>query len=352
MKIGIVTINDNNNYGNRLQNYAVQEVLKKKNHFVETILNEPYTNTREKFVLRLLKNIGYKGTYSTNEKRKKNFEEFNKKITFSSKRITAYSKCKQYDYVIVGSDQVWNPYFGRMREVDLLEFVEEQKRISFAASFGVTNIPENKKEYLKKAISNFKKISVREDAGKKIIEEISDRTDIEVVVDPTMLLLKEDWEKVLLKPKKEIESKYILLYFLGNISEERMNLINEFAVKNSFQIINILDKNGSFYDAGPSEFLYLIKNSEFVFTDSFHACVFSFLFEKLFVVFDREQNGIKSMNSRIKTFLNKFQLENRFFENEKTLDDYKEINYNQSNKLLENERNKAFKFLNEALEEM
>lgn len=351
MKIGILTINDNDNYGNRLQNYAVQEVLKKNNCDVETIKNEPYTNTKSNFLLRVLKNLNYKGTYSTNFDRRTNFEKFNSNIVFSRKRITAYSKCnKNYDFVIVGSDQVWNPYFGRMRDVDLLSFVDDEKKISFAASFGVNEIPQKDKKRLADALHGFKKISVREDAGKEILKEVIDRNDVEVIVDPTMLIDANEWENIIRKPKHKIDFKYVLLYFLGNISKDKMDKIEKYAEDNNCKIINILDKNDVFYDSGPSEFLYLIKNSEMICTDSFHACVFSMIFEKAFVVFEREQNGIKSMNSRINTLLNKFDLNTHFYSAEKKLEEYNICDCENIRKKLQEEELKARNFIVDALD--
>lgn len=190
-KVGIITINDNNNYGNRLQNYAVQEVLKKINVEHITLKNEPATNTKNKYLLRKIKSLLNKGTYSKIIGRKECFEKFNANINFSSKKITPYSKLDEYDYFVVGSDQVWNPKFGRLRDVDLLSFAKPEQRIAFSTSFAIDELPEECKNKTKKELEKFKAISVREDRGKEIVEELTGRKDVQVLVDPTMLLTSE-----------------------------------------------------------------------------------------------------------------------------------------------------------------
>ena len=261
MNIGIITINDNNNYGNRLQNYAVQLALKNLKNNAVTIKNDAFSNTKKLYLLRILKNRNNKGTYSDYINRASNFAQFNKNIKFSDKKVSAYSKLKNYDYVVTGSDQVWNPTFGRLRDVDLLTIVPGNKRIAFSASFGVNDIPDKLKPEVAKELSKFKAISVREDRGKEIVEELTGRKDVEVLVDPTMLLTAEEWDKVSKKPKMLKTDKYILNYFLGDLSDERRKEIDKVAKENNCEVINILDKNSPFYECGPSEFLYLEKHA-------------------------------------------------------------------------------------------
>lgn len=346
MKVGIVTIIDNNNYGNRLQNYALQYFLEKNGISCATLCNSPFTNTKDKFFLRLVKNFFKGNTYSKNISRKKSFLDFNKFINFDNKKLTAYSKDLGYNYYIVGSDQVWNPQIGRLREVDLLDFCDDSKRISYAASFGIEDITYNEKIF--NSFSKFKKISVREDAGKKIIQNFVDRDDIEVLIDPTMLLSESDWDRVIKKPKNINNRNFILCYFLGNLSDNRKNVIAKFAMENDCEIINILDVDSEYYECGPSEFLWLEKNALLICTDSFHSSVFSILFNRPFIIFDREQNGLISMNSRIDTLISKFEIENRRFSGEITSLNINH-NYEKAFTILENERKKSKSFLESAL---
>ena len=199
------------------------------------------------------------------------------------------------------------------------------------------------KDYYKERLLGIKYLSVREDTGKDIIENLTGREDIQVLVDPTMLLTSEEWNKVIKKPKQLKTDKYILNYFLGELSDKRKQEIERIAKENNCEIINILDKNSPFYENGPSEFLYLEKNAFMICTDSFHSCVFAILFNRPFVVFDREDSHVK-MNSRLDTLLNKFNLKSKWF-NDKITKEQLQANYKEVYQILEEERKKAEKFI-------
>lgn len=355
MKVGIVTINDNNNYGNRLQNYAVQEVLKKNKCDVYTIKNLPQFNNRKNlyvnylkyYLKKIIKKIMHINSFD--EKRLACFNKFNENIKFTENYVSPYTKISnEYDYFITGSDQVWNPNFSRFSEVDLLNFANCNQRIAFAASFGISNLERKYHDIGKRELAKFKAISVREQAGKNIVENLTYRDDIEVLVDPTMLLTSEEWDKVSKKPEQLKTTKYILNYFLGELSDERKKEIDRIAKENSCEIINILDKNSPYYRTGPSEFLYLEKNAFLICTDSFHSCVFSILYNRPFIVFEREDRTV-SMNSRIETLLEKFQLRNRKFD-KKITEENLHHDYTKAYAILEVEREKSIDFLKKALD--
>lgn len=352
-KVGIITINDDDNYGNRLQNYATQEILKKMKFDCITIKNTPILNTKKNFVFRLLKFFKKSIIKNKNAKnmRKKEFSKFNQNIRYNNRYITPYSKSinKQFDYFITGSDQVWNPNNARLREVDLLEFAIPSKRIAFSASFGISQLPDNKKEITANALKQFKAISVREDAGKEIIEKIIDRNDVEVLIDPTMMLVAEEWNNVAKKPNQLKNDRYILNYFLGELQEEWNQEINKIANKYNCEVINILDKNSLFYETGPSEFLYLERNAFLVCTDSFHSSVFSIIYDTPFIVFERKQKDVVSMNSRIDTLLSKFNLQSRKFNGVITNEQLK-CDYTKVKEILEKEKEKSIIFLKKALD--
>lgn len=348
-KVGIITILDNDNYGNRLQNYAVQTILKKKGCDTVTLKNIPQFNEKNKFFLRGIKYF-LKGKHkSQNEQRSQRFQEFNKNIVYSKKIVTPFSKIKnEFDFFITGSDQVWNPTFGRLRDVDLLYFAQNSQKISFSASFGISNLPKEYRPKVKKNLADFKAISVREKAGQNIVEELTNRNDVAVLVDPTMLLTPKEWDEVSKRPEQLQTNRYILNYFLGELSEKRKQEIDKIAQENDCEVIHILDKNSPFYQTGPSEFLYLEKNAFLICTDSFHACVFAILYNKPFIVFDREDKNI-SMNSRIETLIHKFNLKNREFKGTITKENL-DYDNTQVYEILEKERKKADLFLTNALE--
>ena len=355
MKVGIITIIDNNNYGNRLQCYAVQKILRDLNIEPETIYYGINLNMKPKNKLDAMKKIiksyyiefrRYIKKLLKNRKRRKNFKEFNRNIKTVNNRSLVINKNshKKYDYFFVGSDQIWNPNFGRFGDVEFLTFVPEEKRIAFVPSFGVTAIKKEYEDFCKEPLKNFKAISAREDSGKEIIEKLTQRKDVEVLVDPTMMLTEEDWQKVEKKPKCLKSNKFIICYFLGAVLESNMTYIKKQAQKNNLNIIELNNKDNDFYNIGPSEFIYLLRNAKYIYTDSFHACVFSIIFKKEFIVFDRESKG-ESMQSRIETLLEKFHLTDRKY-NEKEI---KPVDYSISDSILNNEREKTIKFLKNAL---
>ena len=349
--VGIVTINDDDNYGNRLQNYAVQEFFRKENINPLTLKNRPIRNTKDKYILRVLKDYIKKILKRPSrafEERRKKFSEFNENIKFYEKEINAYSKISdQFDFFVTGSDQVWNPNFGRLRDVDLLKFAKPEQRIAFSASFGVSELSEDCKEIVKRDLTDFKAISVREDRGKEIVEELTGRKDVQVLVDPTMLLTAEEWNRVSKKPKQLKTDKYILNYFLGELSKKRKKEIERIAKENNCEIISILDKNSPFYQTGPSEFLYLEKNAFLICTDSFHSSVFAILYNRPFIVFEREDTNVK-MNSRLDTLLKKFSLEKQWYK-DKIAEEQLKIDYKEAYKILEKEREKAELFIKKAI---
>ena len=350
-KVGIITIYDNNNYGNRLQNFATQEKLKKIGLDCLTVKNDAYLNNRkcnykEMFIF-YLKCI--KRSIKKN-KRKKFFLQFNENIKLSDRIFNWNNKelLSEFDYICVGSDQVWNPNFDRLSKFELLDCDINNNKIVFAASFGISELPEQYKQKTAEALKTFKAISVREDSGKKIVEELTGRTDVEVLVDPTMLLTPEEWDKVSKKPEQLNFNKYILCYFLGELSEQRKKEIERVAKENDCKIINILDKKDPFYETGPSEFLYLEKNAFLICTDSFHSSVFAILYNRPFIVFDRE-DSLEKMNSRLDTLLNKFELKDRWYEGEIKQEQLK-TDYTKAYEILEKEREKSMNFLKKALD--
>lgn len=355
-KIAIITLYGNNNFGNKLQNYASQLILNKLGFYVVTIRNKiSFKNIKENSIYKLksfIKNIINMKYYKKNRLRENRFKEFNKYINYTKQIIDVNKVPKnldnEFDYFIYGSDQVWSPYAGGGSDLYLGTFSKKNKNISFSSSFGVYSI---NNRYIDKYISclnNFKYISVREDAGRDIIKKLSN-IDADVLIDPTMLLTSDEWDKLCLKPAMKIDNKkYILNYFLGELSFTRKKEIDLVAEINNCEIINILDKNSPFYECGPSEFLWLEKNAFLICTDSFHSSVFALLYDRPFIVFDRE-NIKDSMNSRLDTLISKFKLKNRRFEGKITEENLNH-DYTEAYKILEKERKKSEDFLKKALD--
>lgn len=360
-KVKVITINDLTNYGNRLQNYAVQEVLSKMDFYPENMIDETYySETKEKFfsskiwIKKLLYLVRFFVCESFSKKivawnnqitRNRNFNEFNKYIKYSGIKVTdktLNNSPLDNEIFIVGSDQVWNPKFA-MSSVTLLENVKSDNKISFSASFGVDSISFDQK--IKNCLDDFKALSVREEAGARIIKSLTGR-DAMVLVDPTMMLTTEEWRKISKKPKGAKEG-YILTYFLSPKCDFAKKQLEKITMgREVYELLNLEDLVAG--NAGPSEFLWLFDHADIILTDSFHACVFSFLFDKPFIVYDRNWDG-GNMNSRLETMLSKFHLE-RKYASSGLQNDIWEHDYEEGYKQLEIERKKAEEFLKEALE--
>lgn len=352
-KVGIITIVDNNNYGNRLQNLATIKVFNKLGLSVETLI----LNQRKgsyKYLPRAIRMIinpmimHYKLKTRDNLTfcRIKRFEKFNQKNNIIIKRYPFWNVQKiisKYKYFSVGSDQIWNPYLDFGYGTEFLEFADVSRRLTLSPSFGVNIIPDEKKAQYMKGLKGFKSLSVREQSGADIIRKLTGK-EAQVLVDPTMLIEKNEWMKIASKPTKiDTKNPYILEYFLGGGDLTIENEIMTFTDNNKWNILNLLDKNNEeLYCTDPGEFLYLIKHARLVVTDSFHATVFSIIFGVPFIVYDRKGQHI--MESRITTLLEKFQLESR--KAMRIIDNsVLECNFNGSDKILEFEKRKAYSFL-------
>ncbi len=363
-RIGIITLTGYTNYGNRLQNYALQqflislgyspETINIKNNIIqnkckfckkmkEIIKIQGFTGFIKKLILLLnrrqikkIRNFRYKKFKLFSEKyiNNSNFIIGNKDIELNS-NINEY-----YDYFIVGSDQVWNPYFPEVTEVFFLTFASEHKRISYSASFGINELPCNVKDKYKKWLSNINHISVREESGIKIVEDLINIKP-ELLVDPTLLLTKDDWLKIAKIHEGKPKAKYILTYFLGGINKEYKKEIKDLSKKYNLKVVHLADiTDKKRFTADPSEFLDYINSATLFFTDSFHGTVFSLIFNTPFVTFNRG-----NMNSRIDTILKKFNLENRRWSEVKKIKNYFSVDFSNIDSILYNERQKAKNFL-------
>lgn len=380
-KIGIITLTNGENYGNQLQNYAVQEVLKKIGFFPETIVNSTFNGfnvkrsflskfslfyiysfiiykIRLKFLIKndrdkTIKSIFWKYRYNKNIKetltqRRNKFDSFfNSHITTSLTKISINhipNNLKIYDFFVCGSDQVWNPNYINTSMIDFLCFAPEHKRIAYSPSFGVSTIPKCKKNDYKKWISQIPNLSVREKQGAKIIKALNGR-DATVLVDPTLMLSKDEWLSISKKPSLNIKRPFILTYFLGNETTTYQKTITNFANSYSFKIINLNDSRElTSYTIDPAEFIYLINKAALVCTDSFHGIIFSIIMNSNFIVFDRVERGA-SLGSRIENLLTLFGLEDRRFKNIKTQNDTLNTRFDGISKIIKFEQYKTWMFL-------
>lgn len=324
MKIGKLTLDGYFNYGNLLQSYALQQILFNYADKVDTILHEtnkflPDTYWQQKwglkdYIRRFLADYFHfrRDRYkhiSREMVRQGKMRDWADRYIYQRKDITNLSSIvDEYDYFITGSDQVWNPYFaGRFDE--FLLFAPTEKRLSYAASISAPEIPPEKLELYKKGLTEMQSLSLREQAGAKLVEQISGRK-AEVHVDPTLLLTPDKWKAVSRQPTWYHGKDYILTYFLGN---RPTVLLENISKKTGLPVVNLLDDNVyEHYVTGVDEFIWAIEHAKLVYTDSFHGTVFSILFRTPFIVCNRlGDDTSEKMGSRLDTLLSYFGLQNR-----------------------------------------
>ncbi len=348
-KIGIITIQDNYNLGNRLQNYAMQEIIKRNSFFVCSLKNTPRLNKKKSFfyekVFVFLK--FFKNKLKRKTLREKNFDDFNKLINFGE--LVTYRNArkidKKYDFFIFGSDQIWNPYANPFGEYVVFGgFTSTNKKVAISPSIAIKEIDDSQLSLMKKYLNDFVYLSCRESDGSELIKELSNKNCM-TLIDPTFALSKEDWINIERKPVSLKSSNYILVYFLGEITDTYETIISKFKNDMNCDVINIFDKNSIYYSCGPREFIYLIHHCSYILTDSFHGSVFSIIFRKQFRIFERK-NTSKNMNSRLINLINVFNINENIIISSDSFNDFK-INYNED--AIASEINKFNDFINKCL---
>lgn len=364
MKIGILTYWwASDNYGQLLQCYALQRYLRDLGH--ETfIIRYNYNNEGIRIKVpvwkRALKALNPVIFYKYFERKilRKRILEINKVREFDvfrSKYISLsndfYAKYEnlsanppEADVYIVGSDQVWNFSFTDFSGVKnvvhayMLDFGRENvKRISYAASWGVSAISDDLRKEITPLLKKFDYVSVREQKGLDLCKQCG-VDNAEWVCDPTLLLDAESYrtlyrENEIRKPQK----KYIFVYMLNNQYEFNLDSIYRFAKERNLDVIFVTgnykaEKRKLFYATIP-EWLYLIDNAEYVISNSFHCAVFSILFKKQFGVV--KLSGIHSgMNTRLDSLFDFFSISERYIRD----DDFSilDASYEPKRKVIEN----------------
>lgn len=351
----LITINNTNyNYGNRLQNYAIVHILSKMNIPCKTLCFEREKGRRIKLEIKRLCHLfslylltSNKVYWTKTVKKELAFLKFDKKYIDMHYEENLDNLRDKYRFYLVGSDQVWNPlwYNNVRKRAYLLDFVKKGKKISVSPSFGLDSLPDEWEAYFKEELTKIPFLSVREEQGAKIIRQLTGRSAT-VLIDPTMLLDAEEWRKLEHKPIGCEEKPYILTYFLSTKCDAAEKIIKELSKdRNVYELLEEQDSVTS--TAGPEEFLYLFSHADLILTDSFHACIFSFLYNKPFLVFDRCESI--NMNSRLVTLLQKFDLERKYYLS-KMENDIWEHDYTEGYKRLEIERKKVFEYFMKAFE--
>lgn len=258
--------------------------------------------------------------HRTTKTKNHNFRRFHRDyIPFSKEFRTIealYDYRHDYDVVISGSDQVWNPATFSSLKPYLLDFVSSDTlRMSYAASFGVAEVSETYKEVYAGLFQEMDHLGVREEQGKALVEQMAQR-EATVVLDPTLLLSKEEWQYVTPNVHVSIKEPYILIYDL-HPSEPLLEVVEQVRKKLGMSVYRLCKRSfknpdnlhiTNIEDAGPAEFIALFSNASFVVTNSFHGTAFSVNFK---VPFYSVLKPKKANNSRITNFLEKLELSHR-----------------------------------------
>ena len=385
-KIGMCVVVYNNNFGSMLQSYATMkmiedlnidyEVIRYKKKYtplfilksIPRILNKNIWIDKKRIIKKKMGMMAHKDIKKANNERNKKFDEFRKKYftklaDFSVGYKELQKTGKKYDAYLVGSDQLWLPS-GLATNFYNLKFVADNKlKVSYASSFGVKQIPFYQIKRTREYLNRIEYISTRENSGRDIVKELTGR-DVPVVVDPTLLFNEEQWNDIL-ENKRMYKEKYIFAYFLG-ANQEHRDKVRELAKEKNMKIVTIrhmdeyIEADNTFgdyapYEVGPEEFVNLIRNAEYICTDSFHGTVFSIINHKKFLVFNRYSDSSKtSKNSRIESLCENFGLQSRRYEQGKNIVDMidSSINYKEVDEKVENMREKSKSYLKEALKKV
>lgn len=354
-KIGIVTLFTYENYGNRLQMYAVQKVYKKLG-FDSEILKYKLPTQKDPFIIQLKVFIAklfltFINLVRPNLKnmRLSNFKKHAKiHYTESNNFINPLKINKdfheKYHFLSVGSDQIWGWFTYPMADFVFLKFAPKEKRITFSPSFGYASLDKKYHSIFTNGLEGFENISVREESGAKIVRQLIDKESC-VLCDPTMCLSKADWLDFATVHQQKPKKKFLLTYFLGESSPTVLEILKQ--IQNDFEIVNLNSLDSpKYYAIDPSEWVDYINSAELFLTDSFHGVVFSIVLQTPFAVYSRV--GGESMQTRITNILEKFNFEERFELKDK-LDNFLIMDFSKAQEIIEIEKCKVETFLKESL---
>ncbi len=354
MKIGIVTFHRALNYGAVLQAYALQQYLAEIGidsdvldyrssyieHFYKPVKANPVRSTPA-----FLREILYR---KPNVKKRSLFEDFISGNIKTSRVVSSKEELqelqKDYDYIVAGSDQVWNHKWSGFDKAFFLDFCPDYKKFSYAASFGFDKIPSGVVDEYKELLNSFRGFSLRESSGKRIVDDLLSQNESIVSIDPTCLIGADKWRSVAKAPE---DSSYVLMYTLEK-SQGLTDYAKKLAEKHNLKVIQIVDaikKIDGIETRGfmsPAEFVGYFMNADYVVTNSFHGLMFSVIFNKQFYLGLQKRQG--APNARLVDFVNDFGLESRVLD-----DEFKyfeaEIDFSSVEAVMEAKRAESYKYL-------
>ena len=359
MKVGLITVHVGTNFGSVLQTIATAKILSDLGNEVEVINYVPprttisgYIRDRKGFSAKA-KAMASLPIMGLNKSIYGGFLKKHTKLTREFYKKEDIGKNLRYDAYIIGSDQVWNSIHNQ--GIDLvyyLDFNSPGKHISFSSSFGRENCPLVEFEKVKELLSSFSHISAREDTGVKLLKEMGFENTIQTI-DPTFLLDRYEWLKM--ASKRQVEDPYLLVYTPYNVKDKELifGAAREIGAKRNLKVVTfgwdvrkepLADQTMLF--SSPADFLSLMQYADVVITNSFHGTAFSVILNKQFVVFSPSH-----FSTRISSLLELTGLENRHVANIREADIIlaQTIDYTEINRIIEHERDRAIRYLENAL---
>lgn len=360
-KIVILTWTGVYNFGTALQSYALQHALELQGvhvQIMDKIKHESCIKSWIKEKKELLKFL-FENKETRAHKMKRFHRSFQKILRPNIQQL--HKVVNDTDVFISGSDQIWNTAH-RYSPMMFLDFADGKKRVSYATSIGTETILPQYKEIVKKHLLKYQYIAVREETARVALSQLTQRSDIVTVVDPTFLLTADNWLRFasFSHLNVQLSKPYILCYLIGKNTYYQKQIkdimkrsgINDIVIIPLKKTSSVKIKNAIIIEnADPHDFVYLIKNATLVCTDSFHATAISINLSKQFVELlrfkDTEQS---SQNSRIYNLLNHYNLNNYLYQEDsnKWLET---IDYKKVHKILESDRDFSLTYLKKAISE-
>lgn len=410
MKIKLVTFAPHPNFGTCLQSYALNKVLRDIGHDVEFIYNgrenppKNLTHYIKAFAKKLLPKSVVKDIQLKNREKRESAIDFppyilelpSSKLHFwfttlpGYEKIYKWIKCRtlqwkkvwrftfedgnykmkrlycrqQYDAVvadadlfITGSDQIWNPYCGGFNPLMFLEFAGDKKRVAYSSSIARPEFPKEVRDRARADLMMFQHIAVREKSSVDMLNSLLNRNDVQLVVDPTYLLSRKEWEEFGNRATIEfkVPERYIFCYFVGERFEDYDAMVRDVMQKTGIKDVitlecynrDIIYGGGTLYkDAGPYEWVYLLSHASLICMDSFHATVFALKFHKDFVhiLKTKTEGSTASQNSRMYDMFNRYGIGYKLYNKENT-DWMKPIDFERIDDILSKEIWQSMEFL-------
>lgn len=308
----IVTLPGMFNYGNMLQKYAVQSLLKAAGASPVTFefRDESAVSKLKKSYYKLTGRWAPSAEELMSDERRMRFKAFANHISLETVTKSSDSSLSGFDVYFSGSDQVWNPHYIDSFRSAFLPFAPKDRRMAISASFGIEELPSKYVEMFRESVGDFSRISVREEAGKRLVKQLTGR-EVPVLADPTLGITREEWLS-LANDELAPHAPYVLSYVLGSNGERTRFVIDAAGSSYGAKVISLSDRDSSRQlPAGPSEFLGLIESAEHVITDSFHCALFAALFKRPLTILHRNEQ--LSSFSRLDTLVKKLGIEEAVF---------------------------------------